>query len=183
MTGALKEPPRSFGFAHGKRRRSRALGGVRLAPPPMAELEFSVEIAAPPDRVFVFFVPQRMPYWYGAEVESQFEVQDGAAEFQVGLKVRITGRLGRKEVTHTAVVTGYQWGRLLEWRFQDKYGVRGLQRWEVEAAPSGTRVRMHDSYQLPGRLGRFADWLLTRHGVARRDRSDLARLKKVAERR
>src|SRR5713101_2602719 len=75
-------------------------GGVRLAPPPMAELEFSVEIAAPPDRVFVFFVPQRMPYWYGTEMESQFEVQDGAAEFQVGLKVRITGRLGRKEVSH-----------------------------------------------------------------------------------
>lgn len=149
----------------------------------MAELEFSVEIAAPPDRVFVFFVPQRMPYWYGAEMESQFEVQDGAAEFQVGLKVRITGRLGRKEVTHTAVVTGYQWGRLLEWRFQDEYGVRGLQRWEVEAAPSGTRVRMHDSYQLPGRLGRLADRLLTRYSVARRDRSDLARLKKLAERR
>jgi uncharacterized membrane protein len=148
----------------------------------MAELEFSVEIAAPPDRVFVFFVPQRMPYWYGAEMESQFEVQNGAAEFQVGLKVRITGRPGGKEVTHTAVVTGYQWGRLLEWRFQDEYGVRGLQRWEIQAAPSSTRVRMHDSYQLPGCLGRLADWLLTRYSVARRDRSDLARLKKLAER-
>jgi len=149
----------------------------------MAELEFTVEIGAPPDRVFVFFVPQRMPYWYGAEMESQFEVQGGGAEFQVGLKVRITGHLGRKEVTHTAVVTGYQWGGLLEWRFQDEYGVRGLQRWEVEPAPSGTRVRMRNSYQLPGRLGPIADWLFTRHGVARRDRCDLARLKKLAERR
>lgn len=147
----------------------------------MAKLEFIVDMAAPPDRVFAFFVPQRMPYWYGAEMESRFEVQRGAAEFVVGLKVRITGRLGRKEVSHTAVVTRHDWGRLLEWRFQDAYGVRGLQRWELEPTPSGTRVRLREEYELPGRLGRLADWLLTRHAVARRDRGDLARLKKLAE--
>ncbi len=154
----------------------------------MAKLEFTIEIAAPPDRVFVFFVPQRMPYWYGAEMESRFEVQGGAAEFQVGLKVRITGHLGQTEVAHTAVVTRHEWGRLLEWRFQDAYGVRGLQRWELESAPisSGlatpdTRVRMRDEYEFPGRLGRIADWLLTRHAVARRDRHGLERLKKLAE--
>ena len=105
----------------------------------MAKLEFTVEIAAPPDRVFVFFVPQRMPYWYGAEMESRLEVQGGAAEFQVGLKVRVTGRLGRREVSHTAVVTGFEWGRLLEWRLQDAYGVRGLQRWEIEPSPRAAR--------------------------------------------
>lgn len=155
----------------------------------MVKLEFTIEIAAPPDRVFVFFVPQRMPYWYGAEMESCFEVQGGAAEFQVGLKVRITGRLGQKEISHTAVVTRHEWGRLLEWRFQDAYGVRGLQRWELEPAPSssglarpGTHVRMRDEYEFPGRLGRIADWLLTRHAVARRDRHDLERLRKLAER-
>ena len=147
----------------------------------MARLEFTVEMAAPPDRVFAFFVPQRMPYWYGAEMESRFEVQGGAAEFAVGLKVRITGRLGRKQVSHTAVVTRHEWGRLLEWRFQDAYGVRGLQRWELEPTPSGTRVRLRDEYELPGRLGRLVDRLLTRHAVARRDRGDLARLKKLAE--
>ena len=147
----------------------------------MARLEFTVEMAAPPDRVFAFFVPQRMPYWYGAEMESRFEVQGGAAEFAVGLKVRITGRLGRKQVSHTAVVTRHEWGRLLEWRFQDAYGVRGLQRWELEPTPSGTRVSLRDAYELPGRLGRLVDWLLTRHAVARRDRSELARLKKLAE--
>ena len=147
----------------------------------MARLEFTVEMAALPDRVFAFFVPQRMPYWYGAEMESRFEVQGGAAEFAVGLKVRITGRLGRKQVSHTAVVTRHEWGRLLEWRFQDAYGVRGLQRWELEPTPSGTRVRLRDEYELPGRLGRLVDRLLTRHAVARRDRGDLARLKKLAE--
>jgi uncharacterized protein YndB with AHSA1/START domain len=147
----------------------------------MAQLEFSVQIAAPPDRVFVFFVPQRMPYWYGLETESCFEVQGGAEEFQAGQKVRITGRLGRREVSLTAVVTEYRWGRALEWRFRDAYGVRGLQRWEIEPAGVGTRVRLRDEYELPGRLGRIADWLLTRHAVAGRDRRDLARLKKLAE--
>jgi len=148
----------------------------------MAKLEFNVEIAAPPDRVFAFFVPQRMPYWFAAEMESSFEVQGGAAEFAPGLKVRITGRLRSKELSHTAVVTRHEWGRVLEWEFRDAYGVRGLQRWELEAMPAGTRVRMRDEYELPGRLGRLADRLLTRHAVARRDRSDLARLKKLAER-
>ena len=156
----------------------------------MAKLEFTMEIAAPPDRVFAFFAPQRMPYWYGAEMESRFEVQGGAAEFEVGLKVRITGRLGPREVSHTAVVTGHEWGRLLEWRFQDAYGVRGLQHWELEPAPTpsgsataGTRVRLRDHYELPGRLGKLIDALWMKRNVARRDRLHLDRLKRLAERR
>ncbi len=148
----------------------------------MAKLSLTVDIAAPPDRVFAFFVPQRMPYWYGAEMESHFELQDGAAEFQVGSKVRISGRLGKKEVSLTAVIMRYEWGRLLEWQFQDAYGVRGMQRWEIEPAPASSHILMRDEYELPGRLGRLADWLLTRHAVARRDRSGLARLKGLAER-
>lgn len=148
----------------------------------MARLEFAIEIVAPPNVVFAFFVPQRMPYWYGAEMNACFEAQGGAAEFQTGQKVRITGRLGKREVTQTVVITSYEWGRALEWRFQDPYGVRGLQRWEVEPAGDGTRVRMCDEYELPGRFGRLVDWLLTRHSVARRDREWLARLKRLAER-
>ncbi len=148
----------------------------------MAKLAFTIEIAAPPDRVSLFFVPQRMPYWYGREMGSCFEVQEGAAEFQVGQKVHITGHLGRREISLTAVVMRYEWGRLLEWRFQDAYGVRGRQRWEIEPASPGTRVRMCDDYELPGASGRVTDWLLTRHAVAQRDRRDLARLKKLAER-
>ena len=148
----------------------------------MADLSFAVEIAAPGNLVFAFFVPQRMLYWYGAEMRSCFEVQGGAAEFQTGQKVRITGRVGSREVSLTTVITRYEWGRLLEWRFQDGYGVRGLQNWELESGSSGTRVRMRDRYDMPGRFGKFTDWLLTRHAVARRDRDALARLKRLAER-
>ncbi len=164
----------------------------------MARLEFAVEIAAPPNLVSAFFVPQRMPYWYGTEMQSRFEFERGAADFQAGQKVRITGRMGLREVALTAVVTRYERGRVLEWRFQDAYGVRGLQRWEIEPAPvppgalpapapmksgpAGTRVRMRDEYEFPGRLGRFLDRLVTHYGVAQRDRRDLARLKKLAER-
>ncbi len=147
----------------------------------MAKLQFTVEIQAPPDRVAVFFVPQRMPYWYGAEMNAEFEVQGGAADFQTGLKVRITGRVGRREVSLTAVVTQHDWGRMLEWRFQDAYGVRGMQRWETEPAAGGTCVRMRDEYEVPGRFGRIWDALVMRHAVARRDRDWLARLKRFAE--
>lgn len=148
----------------------------------MADISLAVEIAAPGNLVFAFFVPQRMPYWYGAETESCFEVQGGAAEFCGGQKVRITGRLGSREVSLTAVIARYEWCRLLEWRFQDSYGVRGLQSWELEPVSSGTCVRMRDSYVMPGRLGKVADWLLTRHAVACRDRDALTRLKHLAER-
>ncbi len=147
----------------------------------MAKLQFIVEIQAPPDRVAVFFVPQRMPHWYGAEMNAEFEVQGGAADLQTGLKVRITGRVGRREVSLTAVVTQHDWGHVLEWRFQDAYGVRGMQRWEMEPAAGGTRVRMRDEYELPGHLGRIWDALVMRHAVARRDRGWLARLKRFAE--
>ena len=74
-----------------------------------------------------------MPLWYGTEMNSHFEVQGGASDFAVGQKVQITGKLGKREVSLTVVITAYRWERLLEWQFQDSYGVRGLQRWELEA--------------------------------------------------
>ena len=154
----------------------------------MARIETMVQIAAPAQVVFAFFVPQRMPYWYGADMHACFEVQDGASDFAVAQKVQITGNLGKREVSHTAVVTALQQARLFEWRFRDRYGVVGLERWELErvGAPSPqstpkTNVRMRSDYTLPGLLGKMMDWLMTRHAVARRNENYLARLKRYAE--
>ena len=154
----------------------------------MARIETSVQIAAPAEVVFAFFVPQRMPYWYGADMQASFEVQDGASDFAVAQKVHITGNLGKREVAHTAVVTALQQARLFEWRFRDRYGVEGLERWELERldAPSAQRppktvVRMRSDYTMPGLLGKAMDWLMTRHAVARRNQDYLARLKRYAE--
>jgi len=149
----------------------------------MAELEFEIQIVAPAQLVAAFFVPQRMPYWYGAEMETCFEVQGGAADFAVGQKVRITGRLRKREIALTVVITRYEWARWLEWRFQDVYGVRGTQSWALGATAHGALVRMRDVYEMPGRFGRVADRLFTRFAVARRDRAWLERLKRLIERR
>ena len=99
----------------------------------MARLEFAQRIDATPALVAAFFVPQRMPYWYGYEMKAEFEILGGASDFAAGQKVRITGRLGAREVTLTAVVTRYEFGRALEWQFQDQYGVKGKQSWEIAA--------------------------------------------------
>ncbi|HKW88123.1 MAG TPA: SRPBCC family protein [Candidatus Acidoferrales bacterium] len=147
----------------------------------MANLDFTRDIAAAPEVVGAFFVPHRMGAWYGAEVGMQFEVQGGAAEFCNGQKVRLAGKIRARELSITAVVTDFERGRVLEWQFQDAYGVRGMQRWEIEANGSGTRVRMQDRYEMPGQLEKFFDWLVMRHAVARRDRGDLARLKRLVE--
>jgi uncharacterized membrane protein len=154
----------------------------------MARIETTMQIAAPPDVIFAFFVPQRMPYWYGAEMQACFTVQDGAADFSVAQKVQITGNLGKREVSHTAVVTALQQARLFEWRFKDRYGVVGLERWELERVdapasqhPLKTVVRMRSEYTMPGVLGKAMDWLITRHAVARRNENYLARLKRYAE--
>ena len=154
----------------------------------MAQIETSVQIAAPAELVFAFFVPQRMAYWYGAEMEICIEVQGGASDFAVAQKVRVTGHLGRREVSHTAVVTAFHQARLFEWRFEDRYGVKGLERWDVERVntpPSAvvpqTAVRMRSDYVLPGPLGKAMDWLVTRHAVARRNQDYLLRLKRLAE--
>ncbi len=154
----------------------------------MARIDTSIEITAPPEVVFAFFVPQRMPYWYGADMQACFQVQDGAPDFAVAQKVQITGNLGKREVSHTAVVTALKQGQLFEWRFSDRYGVKGLERWELErvAASSAERplktvVRMRSDYTMPGLLGRAMDWLFTRHAVARRNQDYLARLKRYAE--
>ncbi len=146
-------------------------------------LSFQTEIAAPLDRVFVFFVPQRMPYWYGADMGTEFEVQGGVPDFAVGQKVRITGRLAGREVTLTAVVTRYDWQRALEWRFRDAYGVRGRQRWLLEETDRGTLVQMREEYEVEGKLSRLLESVVMKPAVARRARHMLEKLKRLAERR
>jgi hypothetical protein len=150
----------------------------------MAEIVLSAEFAAPPNEIFVFFVPQRMSLWYGVEMNACFEVQSGAPDFAAGQKVRITGNLGGREVALTAVITAYEWCRVLEWRFQDCYGVKGLQRWEIapEVSSRGTTLTMRDSYEMPGAFGRVVDRIFTRHAVERRDRAWLARLQGLVSR-
>ena len=149
----------------------------------MADLTLSLDIAVPPNEIFVFFVPQRMPHWYGTEMNAKFEVQGGAPDFAVGQKVRITGDLSSYEVILTAVITVYEWERLLEWQFQDSYGVRGKQRWELQGIAGKTQLTMRDSYQMPSTFGRLFDKIFTRFAVAQRDRAWLVRLQQLAERR
>jgi len=149
----------------------------------MAKLAFAQHMAASPALVSAFFVPQRMPYWYAAEMHAEFEVLGGASDFAAGQKIRITGKLGSRETSLTVVVTRFQFGRVLEWQFQDVFGVRGLQSWEIFPDGERTLVRMRDEYEMPGKLGRAFDWILTRHAVRRRDRAWLSRLQRLVERR
>jgi len=148
----------------------------------MARLEFQITMDAPLDRVAAFFVPQRMPYWFGSEMKAEFEVQGGAAGFALGQKVRIAGHAAGREVALTAVVTAFEPARLLEWRFTDAYGVKGLQRWELHARGDRVLAQMRDEYEMPGMLGPLLDSIFTRFAVARRDRLWLEKLKQLAER-
>ena len=144
-------------------------------------------VAAAPEDVFVFFVPQRMPYWYGPEMHSSFETQGCGSGFRAGSQVRISGELAKRTFSHTAVVTAFERPRLFEWRFEDAYGVRGSERWEMErqenSSGTQTMIRFTNEYEIPGRIGRLIDWLLTRHALASRNRGYLERLARLAERR
>jgi Polyketide cyclase / dehydrase and lipid transport len=148
----------------------------------MAHVELATQISTTPNEIFVFFVPQRMPLWYGAEMNAHFEVQGGAPDFAVGQKVRITGKLQQRDVALTVVVTAYQWDHHLEWQFQDSFGVRGMQRWDLQPEGSTTKLTMRDEYQMPTKLGKIVDRLITRRAVKLRDQSWLDRLKRFAER-
>jgi hypothetical protein len=148
----------------------------------MSRIELATQIATTPNEIFVFFVPQRMPLWYGPEMNAQFEVQAGAPDFAVGQKVRITGKLQQHDVALTAVITAYDWEHHLEWQFQDSYGVRGMQRWDLQPEGSTTKLAMRDEYQMPTQLGKILDQLITRRAVKLRDQSWLDRLKRFAER-
>ena len=66
-------------------------------------------VVAAPEDVFIFFVPQWMPYWYGPEMRSSFETQGcGGPEFRAGSKVRISGRLATRTFSHTAIVRAFE---------------------------------------------------------------------------
>src|ERR1700739_642219 len=150
----------------------------------MTRIVLNQIVAAPPEDVFVFFVPQRMSHWYGPEMRSSFETQGCGAEFRAGSKVRISAELANRTFAHTAVVTAYEKPRLFEWRFEDAYGVRGRERWEMErvqnSSSAGTVIRFTQQYEITGRFGRVIDWLLTRHALARRNRDYLDRLARLA---
>ena len=152
----------------------------------MSRLEATQEIAQPPRVLFAFFVPQRLGYWYGAEMQAEIEVSDEKDEFAAGQKVRLSGKLAGKIISHTAVITECRWGQVFEWRFMDAYGVRGTERWEFEEIQTrsaiGTRVRMINDYAVAGFFAGIVDKLLTRRSLARRNKDYLARLKRLAER-
>jgi hypothetical protein len=128
-----------------------------------------------------------MPHWYGLEMRSSFETQGCGSEFRTGSQVRISGTLANRAFSHTAVVTAFQNRRLFEWQFEDSYGVRGSERWELERLENltgaKTMIRFTNEYEIPGRIGRVIDWLLTRHALTRRNRAYLDRLARLAERR
>jgi hypothetical protein len=148
----------------------------------MAYLELATQISTTPNEIFVFFVPQRMPLWYGAEMNAHLELQGGAPDFAVGQKIRITGTLQNYELTLTVVVTAYAWEHHLEWQFQDSYGVRGMQRWDLQPQGSATKLTMRDEYTMPTKLGKILDRCITQRAVKLRDQSWLDRLKRFAER-
>lgn len=148
----------------------------------MARIELSTQISTAPKEIFVFFVPQRMPLWYGAEMSAHFEVQGGAPDFTVGQKLRITGKLQQHDVALTVVISAYQWEHLLEWQFQDSYGVRGMQRWELRPQAGATELIMRDEYTMPTKVGKILDRLITSRAVELRDQCWLDRLKRFAER-
>ena len=148
----------------------------------MARIELSTQISTTANEIFVFFVPQRMPVWYGTEMNAHFEVQGGAPDFAVGQKVRITGTLQNYELTLTVVITAYEWEHHLEWQFQDSYGVRGMQRWDLQPQAGATKLTMRDEYTMPTKLGKILDRFITSRAVTLRDQSWLDRLKRFAER-
>src|SRR5579863_1301731 len=153
----------------------------------MTRIVLSQIVAAPPEDVFVFFVPQRMPHWYGPEMQSSFETQGCGSDFRAGSRVCICGKMANRTFSHTAVVTAFERPRIFEWRFEDAYGVQGSERWELQPLPNSngpkTMIRFTDEYKVPGPSGRIIDWLLTRHALARRNRDYLDRLARLAERR
>jgi hypothetical protein len=148
----------------------------------MARIELSTQISTTANEIFVFFVPQRMPLWYGTEMNARFEVQSGASDFAVGQKLRITGTLQNYELTLTVVITAYEWEHHLEWQFQDSYGVRGMQRWDLQPQAGATKLTMRDEYTMPTKLGKILDRFITSRAVTLRDQSWLDRLKRFAER-
>src|SRR5438477_12548352 len=133
----------------------------------MSRIVLTQIVAAPPEDVFVFFVPQRMPYWYGPEMRSSFETQGCGSEFREGSQVRISAELAKRSFAHTAIVTAFERPRVFEWRFEDAYGVRGSERWEIECLQNGsgprTMIRFTSEYDIPGRIGGVMDRLVTRH--------------------
>jgi uncharacterized protein YndB with AHSA1/START domain len=153
----------------------------------MSRIVLTQIVAAPPEDVFVFFVPQRMAHWYGPEMRSSFETQGCGSEFRAGSKVRISAEMANRSFAHVAVVTAFEKPRLFEWRFEDAYGVRGRERWEIERLENSsgprTMIRFINEYEIPGRIGRMINWLLTRHALTRRNRGYLDRLARLAERR
>ena len=132
----------------------------------MGHVRHSIEIDAPPERVFDLAVDaRRWPEWQTTALEVR-DVQ-GPLD-QVGKRYRIVGRIAGRAVEGQGEVSRFERPRIFEVKGTAAGGGRLISRSTFDAEGAGTRATIEIDYELPGGLlGQMASRLFAERQIER----------------
>ena len=148
-------------------------------PLPPTRVQASIEIAAPPREVWRYLGDFEDPEIWAAALS--YARRTTGDEVGVGSRREVRYRhLLRME----QVITQWDEGRRLQYAvFKAPWPLRHFfETWEVTPSITGARVRSAVAYELWfGAVGRFVNWIFTRHVLLFEMRTGLNGLKRAAE--
>ena len=144
------------------------------------KLEKSIEIAAPPDKVWPFLVePEKIMKWF--TFLRKFEYT-GEQRSGVGTPFYYKEKSGPQLMKLSYVVTEWVENKRLAFKMTSGSLKKDDQIWSLEAIPSGSRFTMTEDVEMPwGIIGKITDALFVGRMVGKNIEKILGNLKSLAE--
>lgn len=121
------------------------------------EVEKSIEIAAPPEKVWPFLVePDKVLQWYRTFQKFEYPTEQREG---VGTPIYIEEKAVGPVMKINFVVTEWEQNRRLVIKMESGGGVKGYeQRWSIEPSSSGSKFTLWEQVQLPfGFIGKIME--------------------------
>ena len=143
-------------------------------------VERSIEIAAPPEKIWPFLVePEKIMQWF--TLLRKFEYT-GEQKSGVGTTFYYEEKSGPQLMKLHYVVTEWVENEKLAFVMTSGPAKRDDQIWSIEATPAGSRFILAEDYEMPwGIIGKIMEKLLVGRIIGKHLEEILANLKSLAE--
>ncbi len=145
----------------------------------MARIEKSVEIKAPPEKVWEMLAFDRMPEWSEQYESAEYtsEVRTPEDKYKVGASCRINTKEGVVEIEITESLENEK----IMYRVQGMKGVRNVDgTFTLEPTDAGTRITAVTDYEMPNLMMKMLAKLVSR-AVEKDFEKGLDKLKSILE--
>jgi uncharacterized protein YndB with AHSA1/START domain len=144
------------------------------------EIQRSIEIAAPPEKIWPFLVePERIVKWF--TLLEKFEYT-GDKHSGMGATFYYEERSFGKLSKFNYMVTEWVENETLAFNMTSGDAKKDNQVWSIEAIPSGSRFTISEDFEMPwGVIGKIMEALFAGRGIGKSLEKIIANLKSLAE--